>query len=174
MKDEILNYVSMQDVLDKYGIETRNYMFSCPFHGIDKKPSAKAYKNSFYCFSCNQTGDIIEFVEKLFNLSFKEAMQKINIDFNLGLENNNVDYERLKQLKSIENEKKKKRQKLTKQYCKLCDDKLKLEKAIDLLNKKININNWETIVSLTTQYDMQLFYTKQDLEDIDNKLSSRI
>ena len=174
MKDEILNYVSMENILDKYGIEHKNSMFSCPFHGVDRHPSAKAYKNHFYCFSCGKSRDLIGFVEEYFNLSFKEAMQKINIDFNLGLENNNVDYERLKQLKSIENEKKKKRQKLTKQYCKLCDDKLKLEKAIYLLNKKININNWETIVSLTTQYDMNLFHIKQDLEDIDNKLSSRI
>ena len=53
MRDEILTYVTMENVLDKYGIEHRNSMFSCPFHGEDKHPSAKAYINSFCCFSCN-------------------------------------------------------------------------------------------------------------------------
>ena len=121
-----------------------------------------------------QLGDIIEFVEQYFNLSFKEAMQKINIDFGLGLENDKVDYEKLRQVKNIENEKKKKKKQLIKQYCKLCDDKFKIEKAIDIFNKKININNWETIVGLISSYDMKLFQLNQDLEIIDNKLSSRI
>lgn len=32
MKDEILERVTMQEVLEKYGIETRRAMFKCPFH----------------------------------------------------------------------------------------------------------------------------------------------
>lgn len=100
-------------------------------------------------------------------------MQKINIDFNLGLDNKNIDYQRLKQLKHIENEKKIKKKKLTKQYCNLCDDKFKIEKAINVLNKKINLNNWETIVNLISNYDIRLFQINQELEFIDNKLSSR-
>jgi len=173
MKDEILNYVTMENILDKYGIEHKRGMFSCPFHGEDRKPSAKAYYNSFYCFSCNATGDIIEFVEELFNLSFKEAMQKINIDFGLGLENNKVDYEKLRQVQNIKNEKKIKKKKLTKRYCDLCDNRLKLEKAINILNKKINVNNWETMVSLISNYDIRLQQIELKLEEIDNKLSSR-
>ena len=148
-------------------------MFSCPFHGEDRKPSAKAYHNSFYCFSCNVTGDIIEFVEKLFNLSFKEAMQKINIDFGLGLDNYNVDYNKLNHIKNIQNEKKRKKQKLIKKYCELCDSRLKYEKVIDSLNKKLNVNNWETIINLTSIYDTRLFQINQEIEEIDNKLSSR-
>ena len=34
-------------------------------------------------FGCNEKGDIIGFVQKLFNISFKEAMARINTDFNL-------------------------------------------------------------------------------------------
>ena len=45
----------------------------------------KVYKKSFYCFSCNRTGDLIEFVKQYFNLNFQEAMEKINYDFNLCL-----------------------------------------------------------------------------------------
>lgn len=173
MKDEILTYVTMENVLDKYGIEHKRGMFSCPFHGEDRKPSAKAYKNNFYCFACGKNRDLIGFVEELFNLSFKEAMQKINIDFGLGLDNYNVDYNKLNYIKNIQNEKKKKKQELTKKYCELCDTKLKYENVIDLLNKKINVNNWETIISLTSNYDTRLCMINEEIEEIDNKLSSR-
>ena len=173
MKDEILTYVTMENVLDKYGIEHRHGMFSCPFHGEDRKPSAKAYKNNFHCFACGKNRDLIGFVEELFNLSFKEAMQKINIDFGLGLDNYNVDYNKLNYIKNIQNEKKRKKQKLIKKYCELCDIKLKYEKVIDSLNKKLNVNNWETIINLTSIYDTRLFQINQEIEEIDNKLSSR-
>ena len=66
-------------------------------------------------------------------------MQKINIDFGLGLDNYNVDYNKLNYIKSVQNEKKKKKRELTKKYCELCDNKLKLEKVIDIFNKKIKI-----------------------------------
>ena len=86
-KEFILDNISMLDVLNKYGIKTKRTMFSCPFHGVDKNPSAKAYKNTYFCFSCGQKGDLIQFVEDYFNISFKEAVEKINQDFNLNLTN---------------------------------------------------------------------------------------
>lgn len=100
-------------------------------------------------------------------------MQKINIDFGLGLDNYNVDYNKLNYIKSVQNEKKKKKRELTKKYCELCDNKLKLEKVIDIFNKKINVNNWETMVSLISNYDIRLQQIELNLEEIDNKLSSR-
>ena len=87
-KDEIINILNMELVLNKYGIKLlRNRMFSCPFHK-DKNPSAKCYNTTFYCFSCNKTGDLIQFVQYLFNLSFKEAMAKIIDDFQLPIKIN--------------------------------------------------------------------------------------
>ena len=173
MKDEILNIISMQDILDKYGIENNGKMFRCPFHGEDKHPSAKIYKNSYCCFCCASAGDTIRFVERLFNLSFKDAMQKINYDFALGLNNNYVDYKRLNQLKSIENAKKKRKQELTKKYCELCDIKHKYEKVIDIFSKKITIKNWETMTEVISNFQMKIFKIEDELEDIDNLLSSR-
>lgn len=173
MKDEILETISMQNIIDKYGIENNGKMFSCPFHGIDKRPSAKIYKNSYYCFACNSTGDTIRFVENLFNLSFKDAMQKINYDFGLGLDNNYVDYERLNKLKNIENEKKKRKQQLTKRYCELCDVKHNYEKVIDIFSKKITIKNWETITETISKFQIKLFQIEDELIEIDEKLSSR-
>lgn len=174
MKDEILTYVTMENILDKYGIEHKRGMFSCPFHGEDRKPSAKAYKNNFHCFACGKNRDIIGFVEEYFNLSFKEAMQKINIDFGLGLENDRIDYNKLKQVKMLQNEKKEKKKKLTKEYCTLCSIKQSYENIINELSHKINIKNWENLVSTISYFEMKLFHVEQQLIDIDNKLSSRI
>ena len=112
MKDEILARVSMQEILDRYNIETKNNMFKCPFHGEDRHPSAKAYTNSYHCFCCSSSGDTIRFVENLFNLPFREAMQKINIDFNLGLNPDvPIDYQKINEIKQAQFEQKKIKQK---------------------------------------------------------------
>ena len=47
MKEQILTYLNMKDILDRYGIKHRGSQFCCPFHGTDKHPSAKAYEKSF-------------------------------------------------------------------------------------------------------------------------------
>lgn len=113
MKDEILNILNMKDILNKYGIEIKKYMCHCPFHK-DNSPSMKVYKKSFYCFSCNRTGDLIEFVKQYFNLNFQEAMEKINYDFNLGLKTRGrlnkkrlVELQRQQELKREEEERRK-------------------------------------------------------------------
>ena len=54
MKEEILNVITMKDILNKYHIPYEKSMYHCPFHK-DKNASAKMYDNSFYCFSCNKT-----------------------------------------------------------------------------------------------------------------------
>lgn len=174
MKDEILETISMQDILGKYGIETRNNMFKCPFHGEDKHPSAKAYEKSYHCFCCGNTGDTIRFVENYFNLSFKEAMQKINIDFNMGLDPDTpIDYDKLNKIKSQQFERRKIKEKKVKKYCNLCDLKLYYEKLNKYFKTKININNWETLESVISYFNTKLFLINQELDILDDELSSR-
>ena len=115
MKEEILTVLNMKNILDKYGIKTKKYMCNCPFHK-DNSPSMRVYDKSFYCFSCNRTGDLIEFVKQYFNLNFQEAMEKINYDFNLGLKTKNrISKKRLKEIQK-EQELKKKKEEEIKQY----------------------------------------------------------
>ncbi len=174
MKDEILAKVSMQEILDKYGIKTKNSMFRCPFHGIDKHPSAKAYINSYHCFCCNSSGDTIRFIENLFDLSFKEAMQKINIDFNLGLDPRSpVDYEKLNKIKSERFEKKKIKVKQEKKYCELCDIKIAYENLITYFSKTINIKNWEIKEQIVSYFKIKIFQIETELDILDEKISSR-
>ena len=74
--------VSTRDAAAFYGIEVkRNGMACCPFHD-DKNPSMKVDQR-FHCFGCGEDGDVIDFTAKLFNLSQKEAAEKLAQDFGL-------------------------------------------------------------------------------------------
>ena len=56
-------------------------MACCPFHD-DKNPSMKVDQR-FHCFGCGEDGDVIDFTAKLFDLSPKEAAEKLAQDFGL-------------------------------------------------------------------------------------------
>ena len=74
--------VSTRDAAAFYGIEVkRNGMACCPFHD-DKNPSMKVDQR-FHCFGCGEDGDVIDFTAKLFDLSPKEATEKLAQDFGL-------------------------------------------------------------------------------------------
>ena len=74
--------VSTREAVAFYGIEVkRNGMACCPFHD-DKNPSMKVDQR-FHCFGCGADGDVIDFTAKLFNLSPKEAAEKLAQDFGL-------------------------------------------------------------------------------------------
>ena len=122
MKDEILNYVSMEDIIKHYGIKHNRKKISCPFHGVDKPPSAQIYDKAFHCFTCGKHLDVIGFVEEYFNLDFKEAMQKINIDFGLGLKKDEkVDYKKIKEIELEKEADKRLYTKLEKHFVELCN-----------------------------------------------------
>ena len=85
--DEIKRRVSMVDMLPHYGIAmNRSNFCRCPFHQ-EKTASFKAYPGTkgFYCFGCHESGSVIDFAMKFFNISFGDAIKKINEDFSLGL-----------------------------------------------------------------------------------------
>jgi len=74
--------VSTREAAEFYGIKvSRNGMACCPFHD-DKNPSMKVDQR-FHCFGCGADGDVIDFTAKLFNLSPKEAAEKLAQDFGL-------------------------------------------------------------------------------------------
>ena len=74
--------VSTREAAAFYGIEVkRTGMACCPFHD-DKNPSMKVDQR-FHCFGCGEDGDVIDFTAKLFNLSPKEAAEKLAQDFGL-------------------------------------------------------------------------------------------
>lgn len=69
------------DVVGSYVPLTRkqnNYWACCPFHE-EKTPSFSVSpdKEFFYCFGCHAGGDVFQFVQKIENISFPEAVEKL-------------------------------------------------------------------------------------------------
>ena len=56
----------------------------CPFHQ-GKDDNFSFNDRTYYCFVCGEKGNMITFVQKLFNLTFMQAITKLNVDFGLGL-----------------------------------------------------------------------------------------
>ena len=75
--------ICVPDAAEHYGLQVnRNGMCSCPFHE-DRHPSMKLNERYFYCFGCGATGDVIDFVARLLDLSAYEAAQRLAADFGL-------------------------------------------------------------------------------------------
>lgn len=173
MKDEILSILSMKDILNKYGIQIIKYMCHCPFHK-DNSPSMRIYDKSFYCFSCNRTGDLIEFVKQYFNLNFQEAMEKINFDFNLCLKiKGRLSKKQLLELQNKQKIKKKqeeyKKQLITKKLIKASNHYRIYNKIIDNLKKEITKDNWEEKVETISFLQDKIELLDLYMEDLLNK-----
>lgn len=75
--------VTVRQAVEHYGLEVnRGNMICCPFHN-DRTPSMKLNEDYFYCFGCGATGDVIDLVAKLFNLSSYDAAKKLAYDFGI-------------------------------------------------------------------------------------------
>lgn len=84
---QIKESVSAKDAAERYGLKIdRKGYACCPFHS-EKTPSFKAYDGTggWHCFGCGQSGDVIDFVQQYFGLSFQDAIARLNSDFCLGL-----------------------------------------------------------------------------------------
>ncbi len=78
--------VSPLDAAKFYGMKiNRNGMCLCPFHN-DRHPSLKIDKDvggGFYCFGCQEHGNVIGLVGKLFGIDDRAAAEKIAADFQI-------------------------------------------------------------------------------------------
>lgn len=99
---EIKNAVSLKDVLQEYGIKVNSSGFAlCPFHR-EKTPSFKVHDDHYYCFGCNASGDVIDFVQSYFGLAFLDSLKKINQDFSLGMDDDDrIDYQEIEEIKQL-------------------------------------------------------------------------
>lgn len=99
--EDVKNMVSLEDALYAYGIKLNKAGYAlCPFHR-EKTPSFKVKDNRFYCFGCNASGDVIDFVQKYFGLSFTQALEKLDYDFSLGLDDQEFDYQEYEEMKRM-------------------------------------------------------------------------
>jgi DNA primase len=81
--DSIKQRNPIEDVVAKHGVVLRDsgshLVGLCPFHQ-DEHPSFAVYPEtrSFYCFGCNAGGDVIDFVRRADNLSFRDALERLS------------------------------------------------------------------------------------------------
>ena len=76
--------VNLREAAELYGIDVNRYGKAlCPFHN-DRHPSLYVADNHYYCFTCGEHGDVIDFVGRLFQLSPYDAARKLAADFHLS------------------------------------------------------------------------------------------
>ena len=81
----IKGLVTAREAAEHYGLTVNSRgMALCPFHD-DHNPSMKLDER-FHCFGCGEDGDVIDFTAKFFNLSLREAAEKLLADFGNGVE----------------------------------------------------------------------------------------
>jgi hypothetical protein len=79
-----MNKPSALEVIGNY-VELRRtgkeFIGRCPFHA-DKNPSfaVNEEKEVFYCHGCHESGDVIDFIQKIDGLTFPEALQSLGIE----------------------------------------------------------------------------------------------
>ena len=77
--------VTTRQVADSFGIPVNSHgMAICPFHD-DHNPSMKV-DETFYCFGCGATGDVITFTSRLFGIAPASAARKLAMDFGISLD----------------------------------------------------------------------------------------
>lgn len=88
--EEILRRSDMAAVLGRYTTlrrSGRKFMALCPFHN-EKTPSMSVdvEKGLFYCFGCQESGSLFDFVMKMEGLSFREAALRLAADAGVVVE----------------------------------------------------------------------------------------
>lgn len=73
-REEIKDLYGMRDIVGRYGFQPNRAGFiSCPFHEGDRQASMKLYDKDYHCFSCQENGDIFDFVQRMEGIDFKTA-----------------------------------------------------------------------------------------------------
>jgi len=75
-KLNLVRNLNPQDLLDSMNIIIRNKQCICPFHE-EKTPSCHVYSDHIHCFGCGFHGDTIAIYQKVFDTTFKEAVEKL-------------------------------------------------------------------------------------------------
>ena len=107
IKDQIKQTLSIKEIIEYYigqpNLYTKRY--KCPFNREEHHCNLEVKGRYWRCFSCNLSGDEIEFVKLLYNFdNFQQALTKIANDFGLRTyTKRDAEYE--KKIRQIKNQK---------------------------------------------------------------------
>ena len=131
----------------------------------------KHIREVFIALLVTRHGDIIQFIQDLFGLSFQESMQKINIDFNLNLKNDaKIDIKKIKEIENIKKKKQLEKQVNLKKYIDLSEKYRIIYKNILQKENEINILNWESIRHEISIMQDRLNLLEIELECLEKKI----
>jgi DNA primase len=85
-RDKILEVITISDILHREGVKTRGRRSKCPIHGGRNDTTFGFDKVTYHCFKCGAKGQVVDLVMQINNITFEEALQKINHDFGLGFD----------------------------------------------------------------------------------------
>ena len=99
-KEIAIKSLDLRTCLEFYGISFNAQGFAhCPFHK-ERTASFRMRGRFWHCFGCNESGEIIKFVRKKFNLNYYEAINTICSDFRINASSPTIaDLERLDSLR---------------------------------------------------------------------------
>lgn len=86
LAQQVRERLPLGEALSAYGLQINRGGFArCPFHGPERTPSLKVYPRRWHCFGCGRGGDLVDFVQARFGLGPRQAVERIDGDFSLGL-----------------------------------------------------------------------------------------
>ena len=83
----IKDRISAVDVGQALGLEIRHGRCKCPIHG-GHDFNCVLYKGNrgFYCHVCKSGGDVLSFVQRYYDMKFKDSVSWFNDTFHMGLD----------------------------------------------------------------------------------------
>lgn len=105
LQQEVIRRLDIVDYIGRFTdvhLSGNNYNCRCPIHGsVENKPmTIYPHNQSYYCFACESGGNIINFVADLEHTTYRAALEKLAVECNLNLENNE-EYQKKRRLKLI-------------------------------------------------------------------------
>ena len=86
LASRVRELVPAREAAERYGFTpNRAGYICCPFHS-ERTPSLKLFPDGGWrCFGCGKGGSSIDFVMELFELDFRQAVARLDMDFSLNL-----------------------------------------------------------------------------------------
>lgn len=81
--ERVKSYTDFISLVAEYGLQVekkgKDHFVKCPFHEDDTASlSIDPTRNIYHCFGCGEKGNVIQFVQKMENIGFREAFKKLS------------------------------------------------------------------------------------------------
>lgn len=77
MFEQILQRVTIADIIESVGIPTRRNRANCPIHGGGNPTSFSFTDSTYHCFACEASGGLVDLAQILWSCDRKEAFDRL-------------------------------------------------------------------------------------------------